>query len=76
MYVELHAQSAFSFLQGASLPEELAAIAAELELPAIALLDHDGVYGAPRLHLAGEKTGKVQPHMVFKRPKGAAVSAL
>src|ERR1700694_3396373 len=55
-YIELHARSAFSFLQGASLPEELAATAANLGYPALALLDRDGVYGAPRVHLAAKKT--------------------
>src|SRR5579872_3252731 len=54
-YIELHARSAFSFLEGASLPEELAGVCAELEIPAMALLDHDGVYGAPRFHLAANK---------------------
>jgi len=44
-YIELHARSAFSFLQGASLPEELAATAAHLDYPALALLDRDGFYG-------------------------------
>ena len=46
MYVELHAHSAYSFLDGASLPEELAARAAELGYDALALTDHDGVYGS------------------------------
>ncbi|HEX6662792.1 MAG TPA: error-prone DNA polymerase [Gaiellaceae bacterium] len=45
-YVELHAHSAYSFLDGASHPEELALRAAELEYPALALTDHDGVYGS------------------------------
>src|SRR5947208_11808562 len=45
-YVELHAHSAYSFLDGASLPEELAARAAELGYTALALTDHDGVYGS------------------------------
>src|SRR5687768_4550258 len=57
MYVELHARSAFSFLEGSSIPEELAGRAAELDLAGIALLDRDGVYGAPRLHLAARKCG-------------------
>src|SRR5947209_4140421 len=56
-YVELHARSAFSFLQGAVVPEELVAACAEWGLPAMALLDRDGVYGAPRFHLAAKKTG-------------------
>ena len=55
MYVELHARSAFSFLEGASVPEELIAAASQLEMPAMALLDRDGVYGAPRFHLSAKK---------------------
>ncbi len=57
MYVELHARSAFSFLEGVSVPEELIAAAVEMGMPAMALLDRDGVYGAPRFHLAAEKLG-------------------
>ena len=45
-YVELHCHSAYSFLDGASAPEELARRAAELGFPALALTDHDGVWGA------------------------------
>jgi error-prone DNA polymerase len=45
-YVELHCHSAFSFLDGASQPEELAARAAELGYEALALTDHDGLYGS------------------------------
>jgi len=56
-YVELHSASAFSFLQGASLPELLIDRAAELEYPAVALLDRDGVYGAPRFHKAAVAAG-------------------
>jgi error-prone DNA polymerase len=56
-YVELHARSAFSFLEGASLPEELAIRCAELEQPAMALSDAHGVYGAPRFHMAARKSG-------------------
>jgi error-prone DNA polymerase len=54
-YVELHARSAFSFLKGASTPEELIATCAELKMPSMALLDQDGLYGAARFHLAGKK---------------------
>ncbi|HEV8394541.1 MAG TPA: error-prone DNA polymerase [Vicinamibacterales bacterium] len=57
MYVELHAASAFSFLQGASLPEALVERAAALGYPALALLDADGVYGAPRFHKAATRAG-------------------
>src|SRR5579885_471215 len=56
-YVEFHSRSAFSFLRGASLPEELAAVCAELDHSAMALLDRDGVYGSPRFHLAAQKLG-------------------
>jgi len=55
MYVELHARSGFSFLEGASVPEELIAAALELQMPAMALLDRDGVYGAPRFHLSARR---------------------
>jgi error-prone DNA polymerase len=57
MYVELHAASAFSFLQGASLPEALVERAAALGYPALALLDADGVYGMPRFHKAATRAG-------------------
>lgn len=56
-YVELHAASAFSFLRGASLPEQLAARAAQLQLPQLALLDRDGVYGAPRFYSSAHEHG-------------------
>src|SRR6266511_3508513 len=56
-YVELHSRSAFSFLEGASTPEELIAACAEFKMPAMALLDRDGVYGAARFHLAAKKIG-------------------
>src|SRR6202790_3386589 len=56
-YIELHARSAFSFLEGASLPEELMGVCAHLSMPALALLDTDGVYGAPRFHLVAKKIG-------------------
>jgi error-prone DNA polymerase len=49
--------SAFSFLQGASLPEALVERAAALGYPALALLDRDGVYGAPRFHKAARAAG-------------------
>jgi error-prone DNA polymerase len=57
VYVELHAASAFSFLQGASLPEALVDRAADLGYTAVALLDRDGVYGAPRFHKAALRAG-------------------
>src|SRR5213592_961227 len=54
-YCELHCCSAFSFLRGGSFPEQLAEVAAELEMPAIALLDRDGVYGAQRFSIAARE---------------------
>ena len=62
MYIELHARSAFSFLEGASLPEELISTCAHHGMPAMALLDTDGVYGAPRFHLAAQKA-KIKGHI-------------
>jgi error-prone DNA polymerase len=56
-FVELHARSAFSFLQGAAVPEEYADVAAKLDLPAIALTDRDGFYGSPRFYLGMKKLG-------------------
>src|SRR6266566_2439103 len=54
-YVELHSCSAFSFLRGGSFPEQLAHTAAELEMPAMALLDRNGVYGAQRFSVAARE---------------------
>ena len=56
-YVELSARSAFSFLEAASAPEALVEEAARLELSALALVDVDGVYGAPRFHKAAQAAG-------------------
>jgi error-prone DNA polymerase len=56
-YIELHTSSAFSFLRAASLPDGLVARAAALGYPALALLDRDGVYGAPRFHQAAQAAG-------------------
>src|SRR5580698_10760522 len=68
MYIEFHARSAFSFLEGSSLPEDLAGACARLKMPAMALLDADGVYGAPRFHIAAKKL-KIKAHI------GAEVTA-
>src|SRR5437016_8674225 len=57
MFIELHAQSAFSFLEGAEHPEAFAAEAARLDMPAVALVDRDGVYGAARLARAALNAG-------------------
>jgi error-prone DNA polymerase len=66
-YIELHARSAFSFLEGASLPDELIHYCSQLEMPAMALLDRNGVYGAPRFYLAGK-------HAVIKAHVGAEIA--
>ena len=56
-YIELRARSAFSFLEGATTPEDLAARAAELGYGALALGDRDGLYGAPRFYAAAKSAG-------------------
>ena len=56
-YVELHARSAFSFLEGASLPEAMTQQAANLELSGLAILDRDGLYSSPRLYTTAKKLG-------------------
>src|SRR5947208_9540753 len=56
-YIELHASSAFSFLRGGSFPEQLAEVAAELDMPALALCDRDGVYGVQRFSVAAREHG-------------------
>lgn len=56
-YIELHAASAFSFLQAASQPEGLIERAVELGMPAMALLDHNGVYGSARFHTSAQRNG-------------------
>ncbi len=56
-YIELHAASAFSFLEGASPPEGLIRAAVETEMPAMALLDRNGFYGAPRFHASAKDNG-------------------
>jgi error-prone DNA polymerase len=56
-YVELHAASAFSFLEGASQPEQLIERALALELPAVALLDRNGVYGSARFYSSAQRNG-------------------
>src|ERR1700687_3111782 len=62
MYTELHARSAFSFLEGASVPEEMATACARQGMSAMAVLDRDGVYGAPRFYLAAKKSS-VKAHI-------------
>jgi error-prone DNA polymerase len=62
MYTELHARSVFSFLEGASIPEELASVCVERGMTAMAVLDRDGVYGAPRFYQAAKKN-RMQAHI-------------
>jgi len=57
MYVELHCHSAFSFLDGASLPEQLALTATQLEYPTLALTDHNGLYGSMAFAQAAKQLG-------------------
>ncbi|MGA7242759.1 MAG: error-prone DNA polymerase, partial [Terracidiphilus sp.] len=61
-YIELHASSAFSFLGGASEPESFVERAVELEMPAMALADRNGLYGAARFHTSA-KLNKVKAHI-------------
>ncbi|WP_182174316.1 error-prone DNA polymerase [Flaviflexus equikiangi] len=56
-YAELHVHSAFSFLDGASLPEDLVSRAVELDLSALALTDHDGLPGVVQLATAARSVG-------------------
>jgi error-prone DNA polymerase len=74
-YIELHAASAFSFLQGASLPETLVEQAAALGYPACALLDRDGVYGAPRFYRAAKAAG-IRPILGAELTMRGAVAEL
>ena len=61
-YVELHARSGFSFLEGAAVPEELIGACAHFGMNAMALIDRNGVYGAPRFHMAAKKA-RIQAHI-------------
>ncbi len=60
MYIELHCHSAFSFLDGASLPEQLVVKAQALGYPALALTDHNGLYGSMTFAQAAKHVG-LQP---------------
>jgi len=55
LFVELHSRSAFSFLEGSTLPEDLISVCASKGMTAMALLDRDGLYGSPRFYLAAKK---------------------
>ena len=61
-YIELHAASAFTFLQAASDPEDLIERAVAIEMPAMALLDHNGVYGAARFHTSAQRN-RIRAHI-------------
>ena len=61
-YIELHASSAFSFLEAGSQPEGLIHAAVELEMPAMALLDRNGFYGSARFH-SSAKTNGIRAHI-------------
>ena len=67
-YIELHTRSAFSFLEGASDPEDLVDACVRHDMPAMALIDTDNLSGAPRFYMAAKKAG-IQAHI------GAEVSA-
>ncbi|HEY7113220.1 MAG TPA: error-prone DNA polymerase [Thermoanaerobaculia bacterium] len=84
-YAELRAASAFSFLDGSSLPEDLVEQAANLDLPAVALVDRNGVYGAPRFYKAAREAGlkalvgaevtlRQQSHPEERRDEGSRAS--
>ena len=76
-YAELHAASSFSFLRGSSQPEDLVARAAALGLPAVALLDRNGVSGAPRFYKAAREAGiraLVGAEAVIDRPQASTIS--
>jgi error-prone DNA polymerase len=73
-YVELHARSAFSFLEGASVPEALAYACAAQQLPAMALLDRNGLYGSARFHLI-TKSNKIKSHVGAELSVGAEPSS-
>jgi error-prone DNA polymerase len=61
-YVELHASSAFSFLEGSSQPESFVERALELEMPSMALVDRNGVYGSARFHTSA-KLNRMKAHI-------------
>src|SRR3979490_1151227 len=75
-YVELHAHSAYSFLDGASQPEELAARAAELGYTALALTDHDGIYGSLEFPHAAKHFGVPPIPRAGATPDGGPAATL
>ena len=76
-FVPLWCKSHYSFLEGASSPEELVKTAAALELPALALTDREGLYGAVRAHLEAKKRGVqliLGAQITVKQAPGASVA--
>jgi error-prone DNA polymerase len=73
-FVELHARSAFSFLEGASVPEALAYVCAKQQLPAMAVLDRNGLYGSPRFHMIAKSNG-IKSHVGAELSVGDAVAS-
>ena len=74
-YVELATRSAFSFLEGGSLPEDLVEVAAQLGHASLGLADVDGVYGAPRFHQRAREKGlraRVGAHVTLLDAESAA----
>jgi error-prone DNA polymerase len=61
-YIELHSRSAFSFLEGASAPEDLVDACVRYGMPSMALIDTDNLAGAPRFYMAAQKAG-IQAHI-------------
>ena len=66
-FAELLGRSCFSFLEGASQPDELIRRAHDLALEALALCDRDGLYGSARLHEAARELAEAQPGVVLPR---------
>jgi error-prone DNA polymerase len=73
-FVELHARSAFSFLEGASVPEALAYACARQQLPAMAMLDRNGLYGSPRFHMIAKSNG-IKSHVGAELSVGETVAS-
>ena len=74
-YAELHAKTNFSFLEGASHPDELVQRAAELGYAALAVTDRNSLAGVVRAHQAAKEAGRETPrrrrnHARRRRPGG------
>jgi error-prone DNA polymerase len=78
-FVELLGRSCFSFLEGASHPEELVSRSKDLGLPALALCDRDGLYGSPRAHAESKRIGQrviVGAEITLEREDGSGAGSL